>query len=126
VITEPAIREPSTHEGDPTVYLDVDGRHRPVRADYLAAFERLADDVRRRAGSRRDERVSRGVDSLPATSGQSSVRCLISRTRSSSTERLSTSCTRSLRCFSRTGPLGPGPRVPLPCWPVRGLRLAAS
>lgn len=65
MITAPALRELSTHKGDPavsTVYLDVDGRHRPVRDDYEAAFERLADDLRRRARSRGNERIVRGVD----------------------------------------------------------------
>lgn len=65
MITESSIRELSTHLGEPavsTVYLDLDGRHRPIRADYEAAFERLADDLRRRARSRHDERLSRGVD----------------------------------------------------------------
>ena len=65
MITEQAIRELATQHGDPaitTVYLDVDGRHRPVRADWEAAFERLADHVRHLADAGPTKRVVRSVD----------------------------------------------------------------
>ena len=45
-----------------TVYLDVDGRHRPVATDYVAAFERLADNLRRRAHGRGDKRLASAVE----------------------------------------------------------------
>lgn len=65
MITQDAIRELAAYRGAPavtTVYLDVDGRHRPVRADYQAAFERLADQLRRRARSGDDTGLHRAVD----------------------------------------------------------------
>jgi hypothetical protein len=43
------------------VYLDVDGGHRPVAADYVAAFERLAKDVQRRAKDAGDARFPGAV-----------------------------------------------------------------
>jgi hypothetical protein len=63
-VTEATVRELARYRGDPvvtSVYLDVDGSHRPVSADYLAAFERLAKDVRRRAGIAGDSRLPRAV-----------------------------------------------------------------
>ena len=55
----------STCRGDPTIsslYLDVDGAHRPVPEAYEQAFEQLADDLSRRARSREDARLARSVD----------------------------------------------------------------
>ena len=52
MITEQQVRDLSAHaSGAPvaTVYLDVDGRHRPVATEYQSAFERLATTLRRRA-----------------------------------------------------------------------------
>lgn len=65
MISEAAVRTLAARSGDPavaTIYLDVDGRHRPVRADYEAAFERLTDELRRRARARHDVRVAKDVD----------------------------------------------------------------
>lgn len=65
MISEAAVRVLAARSGDPavaTIYLDVDGRHRPVRADYEAAFERLTDELRRRARARHDARVATDVD----------------------------------------------------------------
>ncbi len=45
-----------------SVYLDVDGAHRPMPERYEEAFERLADELRRRARSRNDQRLIRSVD----------------------------------------------------------------
>lgn len=55
----------STHRGDPvisSVYLDVDGAHRPVAVAYEQAFDQLAMDLRRRARAREDPRALRSVD----------------------------------------------------------------
>lgn len=65
MISEAAVRALAARTGDPavaTIYLDVDGRHRPVRADYEAAFERLAKELRRRARARDDARLAKDVD----------------------------------------------------------------
>lgn len=65
MISQAAVRVLAARSGDPavaTIYLDVDGRHRPVRADYEAAFERLTDELRRRARARCDARVATDVD----------------------------------------------------------------
>lgn len=62
--TAPDVRKLAAHRGRPvvtSVYLDVDGRSRPVADDYRAAFERLADGLRRRAGSDGDQLVRRSV-----------------------------------------------------------------
>jgi peptide subunit release factor 1 (eRF1) len=59
------VRRLATVRGDPvisSVYLDIDGAHRPVRATYEEAFEQLADHLRRRARARQDARVARSVD----------------------------------------------------------------
>ncbi|MEY4230138.1 MAG: hypothetical protein RLZZ362_987 [Actinomycetota bacterium] len=48
------VRRLASWRGEPVVtslYLDVDGRERPVAADCQRAFEQLADDARRRARS---------------------------------------------------------------------------
>jgi peptide chain release factor subunit 1 len=44
------------------VYLDVDGRHRPMRADYERSFEHLASSLERRARAAGDERLRRSVN----------------------------------------------------------------
>lgn len=65
MFTEAAVRELALHRGDPvvtSVYLDVGGRTRPVADDYRAAFQRLADDARRRARGSGDAQVRRAVD----------------------------------------------------------------
>ena len=65
MITEAQVRVLAAHEGDPVVssiYLDVDGRHRPVRADVGAAFERLADSLRRHVDAEGDDRLGRAVE----------------------------------------------------------------
>lgn len=65
MVTDAEVRDLAAHRGDPavtSVYLDVDGRRRPAPADYEVAFERLADDVRRRARASDDEGLSRGVE----------------------------------------------------------------
>ena len=59
------IRRLSEHDGDPvvsSVYLDVDGAHRPVAATYQEAFDQLASDLRHRASARDDARIVRSVD----------------------------------------------------------------
>lgn len=45
-----------------SVYLDVDGSHRPMPERYEEAFERLADELRRRARTRNDQRLIHSVD----------------------------------------------------------------
>lgn len=63
-VTEVAVRELARYRGDPAVtslYLDVNGGHRPVSADYMAAFERLVTDLRRRADTSGDSRLPRAV-----------------------------------------------------------------
>lgn len=65
MITEAVVRELAMYRGEPTVtsvYLDVDGRSRPVADDYRAAFEWLSADVRRRARSSGDTRLRRAVE----------------------------------------------------------------
>jgi peptide chain release factor subunit 1 len=66
----------ATRRGEPavtSVYLDVDGAHRPVAAVYEQAFERLADELRRRARVQgRDElvvSVERDLDTMRAWLG---------------------------------------------------------
>lgn len=64
-LTEALVRELARYGGDPVVtsmYLDVDGRHRPVATDCMVAFEQLADDVRRRVRASGDTRLPRAVD----------------------------------------------------------------
>jgi hypothetical protein len=64
MLTEVQLRTLAAHEGDPvvsSVYLDADGRHRPVRADVAVAFECLADHLRSRAAVDDDPRVSRAI-----------------------------------------------------------------
>jgi peptide subunit release factor 1 (eRF1) len=59
------VRRLATLRGDPvvsSVYLDVDGAHRPRAATYEDAFERMADELRRRARAREDPRVVGSVD----------------------------------------------------------------
>lgn len=59
------VRRLATFRGDPvvsSVYLDVDGAHRPVTATYEDAFERLTDELRRRARTRGEPRVVHSVD----------------------------------------------------------------
>jgi hypothetical protein len=65
MLTASDVRALATHRGEPavtSVYLDVDGRSRPVADDYRAAFARLADNVRHRAQTAGDRRVLRAVD----------------------------------------------------------------
>lgn len=59
------IRHLSSRRGHPavsSVYLNVDGRHRPVTADIEHAFEWLADDLRRQAARRNDIALARSVE----------------------------------------------------------------
>ena len=65
VVDPTTVRRLATWRGEPvvtTVYLDVDGAHRPVAADYEEAFERLADDVRRQARAQQDSDVFTSVE----------------------------------------------------------------
>jgi peptide chain release factor subunit 1 len=65
VVDASVVRRLATRRGDPIVtslYLDVDGTHRPVAADYEHAFEQLADDARRRARAREDDEILRAVE----------------------------------------------------------------
>jgi peptide chain release factor subunit 1 len=65
MVTEAEVRDLAAHRGDPVVtslYLDVDGGHRPAPADYDLAFHRLADDVVRRARASDDDALSRAVE----------------------------------------------------------------
>lgn len=65
MLTQDTIRALAAERGDPTVatvYLDVDGRHRPVRADYEAAFGRLADQLRHRASTSDNTRLRHSVN----------------------------------------------------------------
>jgi hypothetical protein len=65
MITTTEIRALATHRGEPavtSVYLDVDGRSRPVADDYRAAFIRLADNLRHRVHAAGDRRLLRAVD----------------------------------------------------------------
>jgi peptide subunit release factor 1 (eRF1) len=91
MLNESLVHELSHHRGEPavsTVYLDVDGRHRPVAADYQAAFERLADDLARRAGRAGDARLLQAVERD------------LERMRSWLGQRLDRSTTRGLALFS--------------------------
>jgi peptide chain release factor subunit 1 len=59
------VRRLAEHRGDPvvsSVYLDVDGAHRPVAATYQVAFDQLAADLHHRARSRQDARIVHSVD----------------------------------------------------------------
>lgn len=59
------IRQLSSRRARPAIsslYLDVDGRHRPVATDVEHAFEWLADDLRRRASRRNDIALARSVE----------------------------------------------------------------
>ncbi len=65
MLTASRVRDLAAHTGDPavaSVYLDVDGRHRPVWADCVTAFDHLADQLVRRAAQRGDLSLSRSVD----------------------------------------------------------------
>ncbi len=65
VVDPTTLRRLATRSAEPvvtTVYLDVDGSHRPVAAGYEKAFDRLADDVCRRARAREDSEVFRSVE----------------------------------------------------------------
>lgn len=49
-----AVRRLASYRGEPLVtslYIDVDGRHRPVVADWMAAFEALSREARRKAAA---------------------------------------------------------------------------
>ncbi len=55
----------ASRHGDPAIsslYLDVDGAHRQVARSYEEAFERLADELRRRARGRDDTQLERSVE----------------------------------------------------------------
>ncbi len=59
------VRRLSEHRGDPvvsSVYVDVDGAHRPVAATYAEAFDQLASNLRHRARGRDDARIVESVD----------------------------------------------------------------
>lgn len=59
------VRRLCEQRGDPctsSVYLDVDGAHRPVAATYLQAFGRLADELSRQARATGDERTILSVE----------------------------------------------------------------
>ena len=60
MLTAAGIRALATHRGEPvvtSVYLDVDGRTRPVADDYRAAFARLAGNLRHRVRTVGDRRT---------------------------------------------------------------------
>jgi peptide subunit release factor 1 (eRF1) len=64
VLTDTHVRALATHRAEPvvtSVYLDVDGRSRPVADDYRAAFARLADDLHHRVHTLGDRRTARAV-----------------------------------------------------------------
>jgi peptide chain release factor subunit 1 len=64
-IASARMRRLAVHRGDPvisSVYLDVDGAHRPVAAMYEEAFDQLAADLRRRARAWVNPRAVRSVD----------------------------------------------------------------
>lgn len=65
VIDAATVHRLANLRGEPvatSVYLDVDGAHRPVAADYERAFEQLADELRRRARARDDPAILRSVE----------------------------------------------------------------
>ena len=65
VVDTSALRELVAWRGEPVVtslYLDVDGSHRPVIADYEQAFEELADEALRQARARGDAEIVRCVE----------------------------------------------------------------
>ncbi|HET9444561.1 MAG TPA: hypothetical protein VFO65_14645 [Acidimicrobiales bacterium] len=55
--------------GVSSLYLDVDGAHRPVAATYERAFEHLAEELRRRARARADIRPADGPALLRSVEG---------------------------------------------------------
>lgn len=64
MIDESTVRALAARRGQPTttsVYLDVDGRHRPVKADYVAAFDGIAEGLARRALESGDPRLQDAV-----------------------------------------------------------------
>ncbi len=64
MLTAAGIRALATHRGEPvvtSVYVDVDGRTRPVADDYRAAFARLAGNLRHRVRTVGDRRTERAV-----------------------------------------------------------------
>jgi len=77
VLTATHVRALATHRAEPvvtSVYLDVDGRSRPVADDYRTAFAQLADNLHHRVhtlGGRRTERAVRAdIDNMHAWLGQ--------------------------------------------------------
>jgi peptide chain release factor subunit 1 len=64
-LTTAEIRALATHHAEPvvtSVFLDVDGRSRPVADEYRAAFARLADTLRHRVHTLGDRRTARAVN----------------------------------------------------------------
>ena len=64
-LTTTDVRALATHHAEPvvtSVFLDVDGRSRPVADEYRAAFGRLADNLRHRVHTLGDRRMARAVD----------------------------------------------------------------
>ena len=65
VIDTATLHRLANWRGEPvvsSVYLDVDGTHRPVAADYQQEFERLADALRRLARARDDSAILASVE----------------------------------------------------------------
>lgn len=91
MITHDTVRELAAQQGEPsiaTVYLDVDGEHRPRRVDYEDAFERLADELRRRARA------------LPGSRPRGWIEGDIGRMRTALADDLDRSQTRGVAMFS--------------------------
>lgn len=106
--TATEVRALARHRGEPavtSVYLDVDGRSRPVADDYRAAFGRLADNLRHRVRAARDRRLQEAVD------------VDLDRMRAWLGPDLDRSATRGLALFSSRGPQDWFEAVELP-WPV--------
>jgi len=64
MLTTTLVRALASHRGEPvvtSVYVDVDGRSRPVADDYRAAFARLSDNLRHRVQTLGDQRTARAV-----------------------------------------------------------------
>lgn len=64
MLTATDVRALATHRAEPvvtSVYLDVDGRSRPVADDYRAAFTRLADNLHHRVHTLGDRRTARSL-----------------------------------------------------------------
>ena len=64
MLTTTQVRGLATHRAEPVVtsiYIDVDGRTRPVADDYRAAFGRLADNLRHRIHTLGDPRTAQAV-----------------------------------------------------------------